>query len=530
MALLVGVATIGLLAGCTSAGGAAASDTSSTVYASGGTFTMGVSGDPGTLNPLNNTSTSANWLFRFLYDPLVTRSTSGKITSGLASKWTFDGTTAVFTIKKGVTCSDGSAVTPSVIAKNFAWIQNPANTSTEIGAVLPNRNFTYSADDAASTFTLKLDAPFSLLLSSLSFMPIVCGTAASNPATLTTTSSGSGPFVLTQATPNSQYVMKKRTGYKWGANGASTSAAGTPSTVVFKIVPDETTAANLILSGQVNAAVINGKDRARLKAAGTKQTTSTSGGVVMSFNEAAGRITSDKNVRIALTMATDRAQVASTVTQGLLPKAGTSVSAAEPQVCNDSSAAKAIPAHNVAKAKALLTKAGWKVGSNGTREKDGKELSLVTGYSTATPGASTAVELIASEWKAVGVNVVITPMTQADYTQRVFGTGDYDVMPVEQFSNPFPSTLTGLLSGPVPPAGTNAGHINNPQYTSLIAKAEASSVNSGCAYWTQASKALFTNADMIPMANWPTNWVLKGAKMSTLGGRPIATSIRLLKN
>lgn len=489
---------------------------------------MAVAGDPGTLNPLNNTATTANWLFRLAYDPLVTRASDGKITAGLATKWSFDGTTAKFTIRKGVTCSDGSAVTPSVIAKNFAWVKDASHPSTEIGAVLPNRNFTYTADDATSTFTLKLASPFSLLLSSLSFMPIVCGAAADNPATLTTTSSGSGPFVLTQATPNSEYVLTKRKGYTWGVDGGTTAAPGTPETVVLKIVADETTAANLMVAGQVNAAVINGQDRARLAAAGTTSKTYTSGGVVMSFNEADGRITSDKNVRLALTMAVDRAQVATTVTQGLIKTAGTSVSAADPQVCDDSSAAKAVPKFNLTAAKKLLDTDGWVVGSDGIRTKDGKPLSLVTGYSTATPGAAAAVELIASDWKKLGVDVQITPMTQADYTVRVFSSGNYDVMPVEQFSNPFPSTLTGLLGGPVPPAGTNAGHIANTDYQASIAKAQASGVNSGCSDWTAASKALFTSADVIPMSSWPTNWVLKGAQMDTLGGRPIATSIKLL--
>ena len=33
---------------------------------------------------------------------------------------------------------------------------------------------------------------------------------------------------------------------------------------------------------------------------------------------------------------------------------------------------------------------------------------------------------------------------------------------------------------------------------------------------------------MIPISGWPTNWVTKGAVMSTVGGRPVADSIRML--
>ena len=361
---------LGLLTACSSSssgspsGGTGSTSGTAQKYASGGTFTFAVSADPGTLNPLNNTATTANWLFRFLYQPLVTVNANGTVAPGLASSWTFNGTKATFTIDKSATCSDGSKITPSVIAKDFAWVKNKANASSVIGAVLPNANFTDTADDAAGTFTLTLASPFSNLLPSLSFMPIPCGAGAGNPASLTTTSSGSGPFVLTSAVPNSQYVMSKRSGFP------GNSAQGVPSQVVMKIVNSESTAANLLLSGQINAAVINGPDRTRVTAAGATQQTSVSGGVVLSFNEASGQVTADKAVRIALTEALDRGQAADVVTQGLLPKAGTSVSAAQPQICDDSTAAASIPAYNAKQADATLTAARLDQG-RGRRDDQG---------------------------------------------------------------------------------------------------------------------------------------------------------------
>lgn len=497
-------------------------------YATDGTFTIAVAGDPGNLNPLNNSSTTSNWLFRFLYDQLVTRGDDGEILSGLATDWEFDGSIAKFTIDENATCYDGSAVTPSVIGKNFDYILDPDNPSTPIGSVIPSRDFTYEADDATNTFTLKLDKPFSLLLSSLSFMNIACGPGLEDPQSITTTSSGSGPFVLDSAVPNSEYVLSKREGYSWGTDGARTDVEGFPAKVVFKIVDNETTAANLLVSGEVNAAVVNGQDRARLEAAGATQETYISGGVVQSYSQMDGKITADPDVRRALAMAFDRDAAATAVTQGLVPKAGTSVSAANPQVCEDSAAASAIPPYDPKAAADLLDRAGWKLGSDGVREKDGRKLSLGAAYSTATPGAPAAVELMVAAWKEIGIETTITPLAQADYSQKVFSTGDFDIMAIQQFSNPFPSTLTGLFGGPFPPDGTNAAHIDNPEYKAAIAEAISSSEDSGCAQWTEASAALFSNVDVIPVASWPTNWVLKGAEMTTLGGRPIATSIRVL--
>ncbi|MDR1428149.1 MAG: ABC transporter substrate-binding protein, partial [Bifidobacteriaceae bacterium] len=265
-----------------------------TGYAVDGTFTIAITGDPGTLNPLNNASTFGNWLNRFLYDPLVSRGPDGEIVSGLADEWTFEGTKATFHIDPAATCSDGSQVTPSVIGKNFEYMLNPDNPSTNIGSVLPNRNYTYEADDAAGTFAIELDTPFSLFPSALSFLFVVCGEGADDPEALTTTSSGSGPFVLTEAVPNSQYTMTRRDGYAWGAGGATTAEEGTPATVVLQIVENETTAANLLAAGEINAAVVNGQDRSRLEAQGLAQRTFVSGGVVQSYNQSEGRVTADK--------------------------------------------------------------------------------------------------------------------------------------------------------------------------------------------------------------------------------------------
>jgi peptide/nickel transport system substrate-binding protein len=508
---------------------AAGATTTAGNFAKGGTFTVGFPADPGVLNPLNNTSTQGNWIYRFLYDSLVNRTPTGDIAPGIASSWTFDGSVATFTIRKDVTCADGSPVTPTVIAKAFDWVKNPDNAARIVGAVVPNRNYTVTADDAASTVTVKLDQPFSLLLSSLSFLFIPCGPAADNPAGLTTTSSGSGPYVLSKVTPNDSYEMTKRPGYTWGyPAGSSTSDAGLPDKIVVRIINSEATAANLLLGGQLNASVINGTDFDRLDAAGAKATSAVSGGVVMMFNETPGKPTSDPAVRKALAMALDRGQVASVVTQRQVTEPGTSVSAAQPQVCDDKSAASAIPKQDVEGAKKLLQDAGWVPGSDGIRTKAGARLTLNTIYSTALGGMAPATELVAAAWKEIGVEATITPITQAVLNQILFQTGDYDVSPLTQFNNPFPSTLVGLMGGPFPPDGVNASHVDNAAYKAAFATALTTPGDAGCQAWVTASEALFSSADMVPISDFPIRWVLKGAQMDTLGGRIIPLSIRML--
>ena len=66
---------------------------------------------------------------------------------------------------------------------------------------------------------MTLAAPFGFLLQSLAFFPIVCGKGAQDPASLSESASGSGPYTLSQAVPNSHYTLALRKGYTWARAG-----------------------------------------------------------------------------------------------------------------------------------------------------------------------------------------------------------------------------------------------------------------------------------------------------------------------
>lgn len=515
---------------CSSSGSGSSSGSQGAAVAPGGTFTFAMADDPGNLNPLKTVQTPDADLFKFLYDDLVHVAANGAIVSGLATSWKTTGATTVFTIRKGATCSDGSAVTPSVIAEDFAYIKNPKNGSPYIGVAVPSPDFTYQADNAAGTFTLTLAHPFDFLLQSLAFFPIVCGKGATNPASLSESASGSGPYTLSQAVPNNHYTLVLRKGYTWGPGGATTNVAGIPSKVVIDIVSSETTAANEMLSGELNAAVINGPDRQRLTGSGYSTQQAVNGGIDLLFNENKSRVTSDPDVRKALTMTIDRPQVSSVVTEGLSSAAGTSVSPATPLACDDSAAASSIPAYNPSAAANLLTSDGWVPGPGGIRVKNGVKLAVTAPYLNTAGGNAAAMDLIEAAWKKLGVQVTLDPVTNVDFSGIVFATGDYDVSPITDFANPYQSTLVGLLSGPPPPTGINAGHVDDSQYDSLSAKALETYGAAGCQLWVQAARALYSNADMLPVSVLITNWVVKGATFQNVGGRIIPTSIRMLAN
>src|SRR3712207_4243843 len=60
-----------------------------------------------------------------LYDSLITTDTDGSQIAGLASDWSTTANSATFTLKQGVTCSDGTPLTPEVVAGSLTRLLDP---------------------------------------------------------------------------------------------------------------------------------------------------------------------------------------------------------------------------------------------------------------------------------------------------------------------------------------------------------------------------------------------------------------------
>ena len=271
--------------------------------ASSDTFTMALPAAISSFHPY--TSREFGYLTSLAYDSLVNLNPEGDIVSGLAEKWETTATGATFTLKSGITCSDGSELTASQVAADLEWVADPANQAWFLGALTPPTTYQVAADDAARTVTVTLDSPFSFVLETLgASVPIVCESGMADPGSLDKQSAGTGPFVLKSVSSDS-YTFTKRDGYAWGPEGAGTDSAAIPKEVVFKVVPSETTAASLLLSGDINASIVNGADYKRLDAAGLKHVDSPTLAGQMQLNVRKGRVTADKEVRSALVQAVD---------------------------------------------------------------------------------------------------------------------------------------------------------------------------------------------------------------------------------
>jgi peptide/nickel transport system substrate-binding protein len=519
------VVTTGLclvLAGC----GAGSSNSGNAAVVDGGTFTFGLSSDPGNLDPLMGAGTSLFLVTQFAYDPLVSvDGKTGEIRSALATKWEAKDTTVTLTLADGITCADGAELTATDVADNLNFVADPNNKSPFLGTFLPV-GATSAGDDAARTVTITLAQPAPFVLNGLASLPIVCPSGMADRTKLATATAGTGPYELTEAAPGDHYTYKIRDGYAWGPGGATTVTEGLPDTVVIKVVENETTAANLLLSGGLNAAQVTGPDADRLEKSGLSSTETPAIVGEQWYNHAAGRATSDPKVRMALTQALDLAQIQKVLTSGHGGPA-TTLATNEPIACPGDSVSGALPSHDVKAAAALLDEAGWAKGADGTRTKDGKPLALTFLYQNNNGSSGdAAAELTVKQWQAIGVQATARSQNETTLTGTIFGAGDWDVAWVS-LNVGSPDQLVPFLSGPTAPDGTNFAAIADPGYDAAVQAAMAIPGTEGCDDWLAAESDLIAKAEIVPFANNLIRTFGKRAKFET-PGQLIPTSIRML--
>jgi len=200
----------------------AGSPVSKRAPAASGTLTMSIPTDPGKLDPHLTLLAAARTVGSFVYDSLVSVVGPGKLQSGLARTWKVRSAKRVeLTLRRGVTCSDGTPMTATVVKRNLDFIANPANRSPYLGVAVPV-SATVTADNRAGKVVVTTKVPSPFMIQSLSLVQIVCQRGLSNRSLLERGAVGSGPYRLVEAVSGDHYTFAVRNGYRWGPGGATT--------------------------------------------------------------------------------------------------------------------------------------------------------------------------------------------------------------------------------------------------------------------------------------------------------------------
>jgi peptide/nickel transport system substrate-binding protein len=481
---------------------------------SGGTFSVAINDDPGNLSPLTGVSLVQRALVSFGYDSLAYTTPDGEVIPWLAESWDVTGTSIAYTLKDGITCADGTDFTAETAAANISYQATAANGTFWFGSSV-TEDMTATAEGNVLTITSATNNPF--LLEGTGSIEMVCQAGLDDPETLSDATNGTALYSLASSTPGSEYVYEKRDGYTWGPDGVTSDTEGLPDELQARVITDEATAANLLLSGELNAASVIGADRQRLDAAdlATEGVLNPIG--EMLFNERADRPTADVRVRQALTLAIDRDAVGELVTDG---SAIDSVSLVNqiPLTCVAGGPEWTLPDTDLEKAGELLDEAGYELNSDGIREKDGEPLTIRFIYDAGTPSHGAAAEEVQQEWNEIGITTDLVAEDPAGWSTDLYQSYDWDTGFI-QLAPSSPVVLSLFFLGETSEnGGYNFMGVSNPEYNALATEAfTATSADEACGIWKQAEAELIERVDIFPVAETESPMYLSGVTLDRPG-------------
>ncbi len=489
--------------------------------------TLAMSADYDTLDPHKTRTTPTYPLIFAVYDRLVAVGEKGEIVPALAESWTTTPTSVTAKIRKGVTCSDGSAITPEVVARSMKRLGAPETAAPYASRTFGRAGFEITND--AESVTIKLNAPNSDLLLSLA-MPwssIVCAAGLDKPEALQSAPIGSGPYTIAEAVRGDRYTFKIRDGYAWGPEGVTATTPDLPKEIRMRVVTNMTTAANLLLGGDINLASISGRETERLarETSLIRYDATLFGTDAVSYHQGADRPTADARVRRALSHAVDGAAFNKAMNFGLGVPLDTLTTPS--MQCYDKSVGTANLTYDVAKAKALLAEAGFKANASGVLEKDGKPLTVrIAGSNTQNAGP----EYLLEAYRAIGVDAKLTMAEFNSWLETLTKTANWDVFvnPLNSVM-PSPSIFIAQLSGNAPPTGSNIAAVQNEAYAKAAQEALAAGESDRCAKWAAAERELLGTGDIKALSARVISHFSKGVKVRALGSVVLPWTLRTVR-
>src|SRR5918994_608370 len=337
--------------------------------APGGELTIGYSADEYRIDPPERANIGYFPLNTNIFEPLVRLTPDYQIESLLAESWEFvEPNTYRFTLRQGVTFHDGTPFSAEAVVWSMGRIAQAGG-----GILFIDENSTKAIDD----FTVEITPaqPNRRLLEQLNHPNESIVAPTTNPAEVRI---GTGPFREVEYVPEDRYVVEAYDGY-WGPDKAQLQH------LAFRFYPDPTTRVLALQSGEVDlVSEAPPESAAQLEAEGQfRVITSEVGAYQALYVNIHGQdrydLSGDAAVREALAAAIDKESIVSGVWQGYADPSTTMI---PPAILGPAAANIQPVAADPARAGEILDAAGWALGANGVREKDGRQLKLtmIVGY------------------------------------------------------------------------------------------------------------------------------------------------------
>ena len=380
-----------------------------------------------------------------LYETLVNITADG-YEGCLSESWDIsdDGKTYTFHIRDGVKFSDGEVCDANAIKANFdAIIENKdRHTWLEMMNLLVG----VSAPDD-KTFVIELSEPYYPLLTELGVtrpFAMISPKAMKDGSTKDGVNAyiGTGPYVLTDFVTDEYAIFEANENY-WGEQPKIIK-------ITVNVIPDNQTRILALEKGEID--MIFGKNM--IDADAINQYTGNDKFTVSLSDPTSTRqivlnttrdVLADKEVRQALQHATNKQAISDGIFYGLEQPADTLFAKTVPYCDIDLEPY----AYDVELAQSMLDEAGWVVGADKIREKDGQKLNIDLLYNSDSVTEKAIAEYLQSEYQKIGISLNIHGEEEQSYRDNM-KAGNFDMVFNICWGTPYdPQSSLAAMRAPV---------------------------------------------------------------------------------
>ncbi len=380
----------------------------------------------------------AGMIFRQIYDTLVYRdSESGEFRPGLAIDWEIseDGLVYNFRLRRDVFFHDGTDFSATAVAHNIERIFRPESEQSLARKLLaPLRQYEVLDEH---TIRLRLFEPHVPLLDALAqpFLGIASPKALNESDGLRYQyhQSGTGPFALASYLPGELIVLRRFGDYAELSQIDSPMTGDEIDRVEFSIITDSETDLYALL-GDTQDVVDNISSAAAQNLANSSRVVSMPiripGQTVQYLFNTNRNHLNDREVRLALLLATNRIGISDQIFYNTSPVAWAPLSAntgyAHSGFVNEFD-------FDLDQARALLDAAGYADSDgDGIVEKSADRLELTV---LAPPWGQLpeVASFLKDQWRLIGINLVVESVAGATQLRSLIRSGEYDLAPVENY-------------------------------------------------------------------------------------------------
>lgn len=436
----------------------------------GGKLVLGRGDPPTNLDPHKTGEAAADEVNNFIGGGLMTLDPQTlAVRPWLAESVTQneDGTVFTFTIRQGVTFHNGDPLT----ANDFKWTYeralNPETQATVSRDMLGPIASIEAPDDY--TLVVTLEQPSAVFLRNMAsggyLMPLSQRAVEAAGDSYGQNPVGVGPYRFKEWITGYSITLERNPDFAWPQYFFSNQGPALFDEIEIRYIPETGTRIAALETGEVDIVTVGAADLFLFEDnPGFNINTSLRSGIgnLFMFNMD-DPVMSDLRVRQAFSLGTDKDFIIDRAIEGRGVAATGPLPPSLPGF--DPASADSSYPYDPEAAAALLDEAGWVLGSNGIRAKDGEPLRVrLVAYSVAEVVRDT--ELLQNQLQALGVDAVVESYERGLQTQML-RDGDYDMAPLG-WTYGDPDVLFLLYHSTQGASGLNFGKVNDPELDAVL--------------------------------------------------------------